>query len=172
MRRATLSFHIMATRIDESEPAKILFEPRRVTAYITDEDLDPTSVIRKMLPDAIPDHIATLVNADRIRRFNEAVRTAFSGVREPALEVIRQQIDAVGKVKLVFSIVGDGDSSWVDGSSNQLVAVLGPEEARRLATADEPAKARAHWIDQIAQASILNVEKWFAMEISKKEIGM
>lgn len=159
MNIAKLTFRIEATRANENEPKMILFDERSVTAYVTDEDLDPTDRIRSKLPNATDEQLTTIVNAERRMRINDAAKTAMSGLEDPALAVIRDRLDTHGAAKLVFQ--------FDDGPPSQLVSFLGPKEERKLSESTVPG-ARAKWIDEIVRASMLNVHRWFCMQIRDK----
>jgi hypothetical protein len=129
-----------------------IFSERSVTAYLTDEDLDPTEYVRGKLPDATADQLVTIVAAERGMRFRAATELAVSGFKEPALEAIRTALADRGSVKLVFSF-NDGDLN------GELVADT------------EGSDGSSKQIDEIAQAAILNVHHWFSMRAREKFAG-
>ncbi len=128
-----------------------IFSERNVTAYLTDEDLDPTEYVRGKLPDATADQLVTIVAAERGIRFRAATELAISGFKEPAVEAIRTALVDYGTVKLVFSLD--------DGEPKQLVADT------------EGSDGSSKQIDEIAQAAILNVHHWFSMRAREKFAG-
>jgi hypothetical protein len=149
MHQAKLTFRIFGA-----------FEERSVTAYFTDEDLDPTEHVRGKMPDVTAEQLMTLILAERHGRFAAAVDSAISGLEEPALSVIRDQIAKDGNVKLVFN--------FDDGPLQQMFALLSPKEEQELSEADNPEAARAKWIDEVARASMLTIRKWFSIQARAK----